>query len=124
MDRDHTCDFSCLRCQARYRIVRIRSEPSVTYRMLQCMVCDQSLAPTENGYILKYFRDCAERAGRRALLFPGMQKAALRARDSWQPDLSPPSVQETQQNWGSKSGPQKPKGSGRRSEPLAAESEH
>ena len=39
--------------QARYRIVRMQSDPGVVYGMVQCMVCDQSLAPIENEYILK-----------------------------------------------------------------------
>ena len=55
MDPDHPRDFSCPRCQARYKIVRMRSDPGVAYRMLQCVACDQSLAPNENDHILKYF---------------------------------------------------------------------
>ena len=48
-------DFACPRCQARYRIVRIKSEPGATHQMLQCVVCEQSLEPTEGDDILKYF---------------------------------------------------------------------
>ena len=53
MECDHVHDFACPRCQARYRIVRMRSDPGVVYGIVQCMVCAQSLAPTENEYILK-----------------------------------------------------------------------
>ena len=53
MKCDHARDFACPRCQARYRIVRMQSDPGVVYGMVQCMVCDQSLAPIENEYILK-----------------------------------------------------------------------
>jgi len=55
MKSDHPSDFTCPHCQARYKIVRMQSEPGVAHRMLQCTVCGQSLAPTENDYILKYF---------------------------------------------------------------------
>jgi hypothetical protein len=33
----------------------MQSEPGIAHRMLQCTVCAQSLAPTENEHILKYF---------------------------------------------------------------------
>ena len=55
MERDQPRDFTCPRCQARYKIVRMQSEPGIAHRMLQCTVCAQSLAPTENEHILKYF---------------------------------------------------------------------
>jgi len=48
-------DFACPRCQARYRIVRIKSEPGAIHQMLQCLVCEQSLEPTDGDDILKYF---------------------------------------------------------------------
>ena len=48
-------EFACPRCQARYRIVRIKSESGATHQMLQCVVCEQSLEPTEGDDILKYF---------------------------------------------------------------------
>ena len=55
MLHDRPKDFACPRCQARYKIVRIKSEPGATHQMLQCMMCEQSLAPTEGDDILKYF---------------------------------------------------------------------
>ena len=48
-------DFACPRCQARYRIVRIKCESGATHQMLQCVVCEQSMEPTEGDDILKYF---------------------------------------------------------------------
>ena len=51
----HPEDFDCPRCQARYRIARMKSEQGVAYGMVQCVVCDQLLAPTEADAILKYF---------------------------------------------------------------------
>ena len=38
-----------------YKIVRMKSEPGAVYGMLQCTVCQQALAPTENDHVLKYF---------------------------------------------------------------------
>jgi len=54
MSRDEH-DFSCPRGRARYKVVRVKSEDGVAYRMLECTVCQQELAPTEGGDILKYF---------------------------------------------------------------------
>jgi transcription elongation factor Elf1 len=55
MESDHPSDFTCPRCQARYKTVRMQSEPGIAHGMLQCVVCGQSLAPTESDAILKYF---------------------------------------------------------------------
>jgi hypothetical protein len=55
MSRDAHRDFSCPRCQARYKIVRLKSEISAVHPMLECKVCQHELAPTEGSDILKYF---------------------------------------------------------------------
>ena len=55
MSRDHPLDFACPSCQARYKIVRIKSEAGAVYQALQCTVCKQQLAPTEDNNILRYF---------------------------------------------------------------------
>jgi hypothetical protein len=55
MSRDAYHDFSCPRCQARYKIVRLKSEINAVHSMLECKVCRHELAPTEGGDILKYF---------------------------------------------------------------------
>ena len=55
MEADRRYDFACPRCQARYKTVGMQSEPGTVYRMLQCTVCQQELAPTEGDDILKYF---------------------------------------------------------------------
>jgi hypothetical protein len=55
MSGDAEHNFSCPRCQARYKVVRVKSEAGVAYRMLECTVCQQELAPTEGDDILKYF---------------------------------------------------------------------
>jgi hypothetical protein len=55
MERDHPRDFTCMRCQARYKVVQVKSEPGATHQMLQCTVCQQQLAPTDGDNILKYF---------------------------------------------------------------------
>ena len=55
MEADRRYDFACPRCQARYKIVRMRSEPGIAHLIVQCRVCEEPLAPTENDHILKYF---------------------------------------------------------------------
>jgi hypothetical protein len=52
---DHPQDFACPECQARYKVVRMRTEPGASYPTLQCTVCHQPLAATEGDNILKYF---------------------------------------------------------------------
>jgi transcription elongation factor Elf1 len=55
MSKDRFRDFACPRCTARYKIVRVMVEQPAKHDLLQCIVCEQELAPTENDYILKYF---------------------------------------------------------------------
>jgi transcription elongation factor Elf1 len=55
MEQVATRDFACPRCQARYKIIRMRSEPGIVHQMLQCRVCEEQLASTENDHVLKYF---------------------------------------------------------------------
>jgi len=52
---DHPRDFACPECQARYKVVRMRTEPAASYPTLQCIVCRKPLASTEGDSILKYF---------------------------------------------------------------------
>ena len=52
---DHPRDFACPECQARYKVVRMRTEPGESYPALQCRVCREPLASTEGDSILKYF---------------------------------------------------------------------
>jgi hypothetical protein len=61
MDPDRPRDFSCLRCQARYKIVRMKMESRDAHGTLQCMVCQASLSPTDDDHILKYFLISAPR---------------------------------------------------------------
>jgi hypothetical protein len=55
MSLDAERDFTCPRCQARYKVIRVKSETVAAYRMLECTVCLQELPPTEGDDILKYF---------------------------------------------------------------------
>jgi hypothetical protein len=55
MNHDHSQDFSCPQCQARYKVVRLKAEPRVSHPALQCRVCHEPLASTEGENILKYF---------------------------------------------------------------------
>jgi hypothetical protein len=55
MSRDHPQDFFCQHCHARYKIVRIKFDSGAIHQALQCMVCEQQLAPTDGDDILKYF---------------------------------------------------------------------
>jgi predicted Zn finger-like uncharacterized protein len=47
--------FECPNCQALYKTVRVSSGPEIIDRLVYCKVCNQPLAPTHNGKILKYF---------------------------------------------------------------------
>ena len=55
MTINHACDFFCPECQARYKVVRMKTEPGASYPTLQCMVCGKPLAAAEGDSILKYF---------------------------------------------------------------------
>ena len=46
-------EFECPTCQARYKVVRV--SPGVQIQSIHCKVCNQPLAPTDDGMILKYF---------------------------------------------------------------------
>jgi hypothetical protein len=48
-------EFECPNCQALYKMVRVSSGPEIIDRLLHCKVCNQPLAPTHDGKILKYF---------------------------------------------------------------------
>jgi hypothetical protein len=49
-------DFTCPRCSARYKVVRMPPEPPVTeLRAIHCVICRNELASNEDGNILKYF---------------------------------------------------------------------
>jgi hypothetical protein len=55
MSGDMYHEFSCPRCRAHYKVVRVKSEAGATHPMLECRVCQHELAPTEGDDILKYF---------------------------------------------------------------------
>ena len=65
MSYDGPGDFACPRCQARYKVVRIKSESGAIHQMLQCIVCGQALAPIEGDDILKYFLVSPRKKGHR-----------------------------------------------------------
>src|SRR5262249_33364726 len=48
-------DFMCLRCTSRYRFVRVRADPELPSGLIHCRVCKEPFAPTDGGYVLKYF---------------------------------------------------------------------
>jgi len=55
MSKTHPQDFACPGCQARYKIVRIKSDSGEIYQALQCMVCQHQLASMDSDDMLKYF---------------------------------------------------------------------
>jgi hypothetical protein len=55
MVEDDRTDFICPGCQARYKIVRAKSEPRSSDWLLYCKVCKQPLAATDGEDVLKYF---------------------------------------------------------------------
>jgi hypothetical protein len=54
MPEDDSVDFVC-GCDAHYKVVRVKAEASHAGRLIHCLVCKQPLAPTDGGYVLKYF---------------------------------------------------------------------
>jgi hypothetical protein len=52
---DRPQDVTCPRCQARYKVVRMKVEPGKSHPTLQCRACHGPLASTEGDNILKYF---------------------------------------------------------------------
>jgi len=47
--------FKCPKCQAHYKVVCMSSDGQVINQLIYCNICDQPLAPTRDGKILKYF---------------------------------------------------------------------
>jgi hypothetical protein len=48
-------EFTCLTCQTKYRIIRVKADPGKTYSAIHCRVCHAPLTPTDGDDILKYF---------------------------------------------------------------------
>ena len=48
-------DFTCPKCGAAYKIVRIPAPGDFPDRRLHCKICSQEFAPTDEANILKYF---------------------------------------------------------------------
>src|SRR5262249_4308717 len=48
-------DFTCPRCTSRYKFVRVRADPELPSRLIDCRVCKEPFAPTDGEYVLKYF---------------------------------------------------------------------
>jgi len=55
MVKNNPGDFVCPGCQARYKLVRVKSELPSRNFPLHCKHCKQPLAATDGGEILKYF---------------------------------------------------------------------
>src|SRR5262245_4065831 len=55
MAKDDSTNFICPGCQARYKVVRAKSESRAADWSLHCKVCKQPLAATEGEDVLKYF---------------------------------------------------------------------
>ena len=47
--------FTCLTCQTRYRIIRVKAEPGKTYSGIHCRICHARLTPIDGDDILKDF---------------------------------------------------------------------
>jgi prepilin signal peptidase PulO-like enzyme (type II secretory pathway) len=48
-------DFTCPKCGAAYKLVRMPAPADSRDPPLHCKICSQQFAPTDNGNILKYF---------------------------------------------------------------------
>jgi hypothetical protein len=47
--------FSCPRCHAVYKLVRVKTPPEPGDHPVACLHCGDALAPRENEFLLKYF---------------------------------------------------------------------
>ena len=48
-------DFACPECEARYKVVRVRSQSPAPATTVQCLVCRHPFAAANGEDILKYF---------------------------------------------------------------------
>jgi predicted Zn finger-like uncharacterized protein len=48
-------DFTCPKCGARYKLVRVKPGPRTTNHAVHCKVCRHSLGPRDGEDVLKYF---------------------------------------------------------------------
>ena len=48
-------DFTCPKCGAQYKLVRVRAPSDTRDPPLHCKICNQEFAPTDGENILKYF---------------------------------------------------------------------
>jgi len=55
MTTDVTADFVCPECQARYKVVCVRSQSPPPATTVQCLVCRHPFAAANGEDILKYF---------------------------------------------------------------------
>jgi hypothetical protein len=47
--------FTCLKCKALYRLVKVEAGPETVDRALTCLVCGVPLPSREGEFVLKYF---------------------------------------------------------------------
>jgi DNA-directed RNA polymerase subunit RPC12/RpoP len=52
---DVPADFKCSKCNAHYKVVRVKAESQSLDRPLHCKVCNQPLAARDGEDVLKYF---------------------------------------------------------------------
>jgi hypothetical protein len=62
--KNNPADFVCPGCQARYKLVRVRSEARSRGFPLHCKVCKQPLAAKDGEDVLKYFLISRQRVKR------------------------------------------------------------
>ena len=55
MTDDHPTEFFCPGCGSRYKVVRVKADADLPYRLIHCKVCKQPLTPADGEYALKYF---------------------------------------------------------------------
>ena len=63
--RDVPADFKCSKCNAHYKVVRVKAETQSPKWLVRCKVCKEPLASMDGEDILKYFLTARPRAVRR-----------------------------------------------------------
>jgi hypothetical protein len=55
MTDSHPTEFVCSECGSGYKVVRVKADADLPYRLIYCRVCKHPLTAMEGEFVLKYF---------------------------------------------------------------------
>jgi transcription elongation factor Elf1 len=55
MTDSHPTEFVCPECGSGYKVVRVKADADLPYRLIYCRVCKHPLTAMEGEFVLKYF---------------------------------------------------------------------